>query len=84
MVCPEEMPLCVPIIDGFAAHYGAETEHIVVARRYLGTFDPPVRYQIVIIPPHAERYTATPRIEPMNFRTGQAITFAVYRSQERS
>ena len=30
------------------------------------------------------RYTAGPRIEAMNFSTGQAITIAVYRSRERS
>jgi 4-amino-4-deoxy-L-arabinose transferase-like glycosyltransferase len=30
------------------------------------------------------RYTGGPRIDAMNFSTGQAITIAVYRSQERS
>ena len=30
------------------------------------------------------RYTAGPRIEAMNFNTGQAITIAVYRSREKS
>jgi|SRR5208282_3940880 len=52
MVCPEQMNLCVPIMNGFAAYYhAAEAKHVAVARRYFGTDDTPVRYEIVIIPP---------------------------------
>lgn len=39
-------------MNGYAARYaGAETEEVTLARRYFGTFDAPVRYRILIVPP---------------------------------
>jgi 4-amino-4-deoxy-L-arabinose transferase-like glycosyltransferase len=61
MVCPERMTLCVPLMDGFAEHYGAaeqfgaaRSKHVVIARSYLGRDNTPVRYEIMIVPPRPD------------------------------
>lgn len=55
MVCSETMFYCMEIMNGFAAHYHATAnEHVVVARRYFGTQDMPVRHEIAIIPPQTQ------------------------------
>lgn len=52
MVCPDEMKFCMFVMDGFAAHYhAAAPTHVALARRYLGSSEPPVSYAIAIIPP---------------------------------
>jgi 4-amino-4-deoxy-L-arabinose transferase-like glycosyltransferase len=52
IVCPETEPFCMRALIGDAVHYHATSdEHVVLARHYLGTYDAPVRYEIVIIPP---------------------------------
>jgi len=55
IVCPEPEVACVQAMKAYAARYsGAKSEDVVLARRYFGTFDTPVRYKIVIIPPAAQ------------------------------
>ena len=51
IVCPEQETGCVHEMKIYAARYGAAIEDVTLARRFLGTDDAPVRYQIVIIPP---------------------------------
>jgi 4-amino-4-deoxy-L-arabinose transferase-like glycosyltransferase len=51
IVCPEPETVCVQKMNAYAARYGAKAESVILARQYFGTFDTPVRYQIVIIPP---------------------------------
>jgi 4-amino-4-deoxy-L-arabinose transferase-like glycosyltransferase len=53
IVCPEPEIACVQQMNAFAARYGAKVEDVTLSRHYFGTDDPPVRYQIVIIPPRA-------------------------------
>jgi 4-amino-4-deoxy-L-arabinose transferase-like glycosyltransferase len=52
IVCPKPELSCVQAMNAYAARYpSAKSEDIVLARRYFGTFDTPVRYEMVIIPP---------------------------------
>jgi hypothetical protein len=54
LVCPEADIHCTVPFHGFAAHYGAISEqHVVIARRFLGTDEQPVSFAIAIIPPQA-------------------------------
>jgi 4-amino-4-deoxy-L-arabinose transferase-like glycosyltransferase len=54
LVCPEPDPYCMLALKGFAAHYGAiSNEHVVIARRFFGTDDRPVSFDIAIVPPQA-------------------------------
>jgi hypothetical protein len=38
-------------MNAYAARYSAKVEIVTLARRYFGTDDTPVQYDIVIIPP---------------------------------
>jgi hypothetical protein len=52
IVCPEPEALCMQVMNGYAARYpAAAIEDVTLARREFGTFDTPVHYRIVIIPP---------------------------------
>jgi 4-amino-4-deoxy-L-arabinose transferase-like glycosyltransferase len=52
MICPESMAPCLQMLDGYGEHYHAvATEHVSLARSYLGSRGPSVPYEIVIIPP---------------------------------
>jgi len=52
IVCPVTVADCVRSMDEFVARFqGAETEEVVLARRYLGILGPPVRYRIAVILP---------------------------------
>jgi Dolichyl-phosphate-mannose-protein mannosyltransferase len=52
MVCPESMAPCLQMLQGYGEHYHAvATEHVSLARSYLGKSGPGVPYEIVIIPP---------------------------------
>jgi len=51
IVCPVPETACVAEMNAYAARYGAKVEDVTLARRYFGTDDTPVNYQIVIIPP---------------------------------
>jgi hypothetical protein len=54
LVCPEIDPDCMAALKGFAAHYGGiPDEHVVIARRFFGTDDRAVDYEIAIVPPRA-------------------------------
>ena len=52
IVCPEPETDCVQQMNAYATRYRAIVEEVTLARRYFGTSDTPVRYEIVIIPPH--------------------------------
>ncbi len=52
--CPEQETACVDEMNAYAARYGAKVETVTLARRYFGTDDTPVKYDIVIIPPPAK------------------------------
>jgi 4-amino-4-deoxy-L-arabinose transferase-like glycosyltransferase len=55
MICPESMYACMRMLEGYGAHYHATaTEHVVLARSYLGEEGVPVAYEIVIIPPRGQ------------------------------
>jgi hypothetical protein len=46
MVCPN---YCTELMEIYAAHYhAAKPEHVAIARRYFGTRDTPVQFEIVI------------------------------------
>ena len=52
MVCPYSEVPCGKMFDGYVAHYHVTAiDRVTLARRYLGTEDAPVEYQIGIIPP---------------------------------
>jgi 4-amino-4-deoxy-L-arabinose transferase-like glycosyltransferase len=52
IVCPEPETGCMQEMNIYAARYpAAATEEVILARRDFGTYDVPVRYRIVIIPP---------------------------------
>jgi 4-amino-4-deoxy-L-arabinose transferase-like glycosyltransferase len=53
IVCPLLETECVDAMNAYAARYGAKVEEVTLARRYFGTDDPPMRYEIVIIPPRS-------------------------------
>jgi 4-amino-4-deoxy-L-arabinose transferase-like glycosyltransferase len=53
LICPEAAIPCLQIIEGYGEHYGAvATEHVSLARSFLGLPGPSVPYEIVIVPPH--------------------------------
>jgi hypothetical protein len=51
IVCPLGEPPCLRELDGFVRRYGGKTEDIALARRFFGSSDTPVDYQMAIIPP---------------------------------
>ena len=54
IVCPEAEIFCLRTTSYYLAYYRtSETEDVVIARRYFSTYDTPVRYKIVIVPPQA-------------------------------
>ncbi len=54
IVCPVEVVTCTAVMKDYAAQYGNRIEDVTLAREYFGTFDTPVHYQILIIPPQAK------------------------------
>jgi 4-amino-4-deoxy-L-arabinose transferase-like glycosyltransferase len=55
IVCPEPQTICLTALERYAARYpAAAAESVTIARRYFGTFDRPVRYRMLIIPPPAD------------------------------
>jgi 4-amino-4-deoxy-L-arabinose transferase-like glycosyltransferase len=51
LVCPVPETSCVRKMNAYARQYGARVEDVTLSRRFFGTSDTPVHYQIVIIPP---------------------------------
>jgi len=51
IVCPKAEIGCVTEMNDYAARYGGAVEDVTLARRYFSTTEPPVTYQIAIIPP---------------------------------
>ena len=54
IVCPVQEVRCTTLMKGYSAQYGGQIDDVTLARKYFGTFDLPVRYQILIIPPQAK------------------------------
>jgi len=51
IVCPRVEPVCLRELDALVTRFGGKTEGVTLARRFFGSFDTPVEYQIAIIPP---------------------------------
>jgi hypothetical protein len=51
IVCPRAELVCLRELDAFVTRYGGKTEDVALARRFFGSSDMPVDYQIAIIPP---------------------------------
>jgi 4-amino-4-deoxy-L-arabinose transferase-like glycosyltransferase len=51
IVCPRAEPGCLKELNAFVTRYGGKTEDIALARRFFGSSDTPVDYQIAIIVP---------------------------------
>jgi hypothetical protein len=51
IVCPRAEPGCLRELSGYVARYGGTTQNITLARRFFGSSDTPLDYQIAIIPP---------------------------------
>ena len=51
IVCARTEPPCLRELDALVTRYGGKTEDITLARRFFGSSDTPVDYQIAIIPP---------------------------------
>jgi 4-amino-4-deoxy-L-arabinose transferase-like glycosyltransferase len=51
IVCARTEPPCLRELDALVTRYGGKTEDVTLARRFFGSFDTPVDYQIAIIPP---------------------------------
>ena len=51
IVCPRAEPGCLKELDALVTRYGGKTESVALARRFFGSSDTPVDYQIAIIPP---------------------------------
>jgi hypothetical protein len=51
VVCPRAEPPCVKELNALVANHDGKTTDITLARRFFGSSDPPVDYQIAIIPP---------------------------------
>jgi Dolichyl-phosphate-mannose-protein mannosyltransferase len=51
IVCPRAEPGCLKELNAFVTRYGGKTEDVALARRFFGSSDTPVDYQIAIIPP---------------------------------
>ena len=51
LFCPEPEIACVNEMNVYAARFGAKAETVTLARRYFGSDETPVKYDIVIIPP---------------------------------
>jgi len=51
VVCARTEPPCLCQLDALVTRYGGKTEDITLARRFFGSSDTPVDYQIAIIPP---------------------------------
>jgi 4-amino-4-deoxy-L-arabinose transferase-like glycosyltransferase len=53
IVCPLREKACVSTMNDYAARNpGLEIKEVNLARLYFGSFDTPVRYRILIVPPH--------------------------------
>jgi len=51
IVCPRAEPGCLKELNAFVTRYGGKTEDVALARRFFGSSDTPVDYQIAIIVP---------------------------------
>ena len=51
IICPRAEAGCVKELGAYAARYGGKIEDVALARRFFGSSDTPVDYQIAIIPP---------------------------------
>jgi hypothetical protein len=51
IVCPRAEPSCLRELDALVTRYGGKTGDVGLARRFFGSSDTPVDYQIAIIPP---------------------------------
>jgi hypothetical protein len=51
IVCARTEPPCLRVLDALVTRYGGRTETVTLARRFFGSSDTPVDYQIAIIPP---------------------------------
>jgi 4-amino-4-deoxy-L-arabinose transferase-like glycosyltransferase len=52
IVCPESDPFCMQAITYYLAYYRAsKATDVVIARPYFGTYDTPMPFKIVVIPP---------------------------------
>ena len=51
IVCPRAEPACLKELNAFVTRYGGKTEDVALARRFFGSSDTPVDYQIAIIVP---------------------------------
>jgi 4-amino-4-deoxy-L-arabinose transferase-like glycosyltransferase len=51
VVCPRAEPPCIKELNALVARHGGKTTDITLARQFLGSSDPPIDYQIAIIPP---------------------------------
>jgi hypothetical protein len=52
VVCPRAEPGCLEELNALVTRYGGKTENVALARRFFGSSDTPIDYQIAIIPPH--------------------------------
>ena len=51
IVCPRTEPGCLKELNALVTRFGGKTEDVALARRFFGSPDTPVDYQIAIIPP---------------------------------
>jgi hypothetical protein len=51
VVCPRAEPVCLKALNALVTRFGGKTEDVALARRFFGSPDTPVDYQIAIIPP---------------------------------
>ena len=51
VVCPRAEPVCLKELNALVTRFGGKTEDVALARRFFGSTDTPVDYQIAIIPP---------------------------------
>jgi 4-amino-4-deoxy-L-arabinose transferase-like glycosyltransferase len=51
VVCPRAETGCLTELNTLAARHGGKTETVTLARRFFGASDPPIDYQIAIVPP---------------------------------
>ena len=51
IVCPRTESACLRELHALVTRYGGKTEDVALTRRFFGSSDMPVDYQIAIIPP---------------------------------
>ena len=51
IVCPRAEPGCLKELNEFVTRYAGKIEDVALARRFFGSSDTPIDYQIAIIPP---------------------------------